>query len=67
MGKINLSVWNTILIEVHGSGSKFKGFHKDTTAAKEAAIKAAGKRYNVSFVIAKVQSDFNVIGGEIRR
>ena len=48
-------------------GSKFKGFHKDTATAKKAAAKAAGKRYNVSFVIAKVQSEFNVIGGEIRR
>ena len=59
--------WNTVLIEVHGSGSKFKGFHKDTATAKKAAIKAAGKRYNIEFVIAKVQSDFNVIGGEIRK
>lgn len=59
--------WNTVLIEIHGGGSKFRGFHRDTATAKKAAVKAAGKRGNVEFVIAKVQSNFNVIGGEIRK
>lgn len=57
---------NTVLIEVHGSGSLFKGFYKDTPAAKKGAVKVAGKRTNVAFVIAKVQSDFNVVGGKIK-
>lgn len=59
--------WNTVLIEVHGCGSKFRGFHRDAATAKKAAVKAAGKRGNVEFVIAKVQSNFNVIREEIRR
>ena len=58
--------WNTVLIEIHGSGSKFRGFHRDTASAKKAAVKAAGKKDNVEFVIAKVQSNFNVVGKKIR-
>ena len=58
--------WNTVLIEIHGSGSKFKGFHRDTATAKKAAVWITGKRGNVEFVIAKVQSNFNVIGAKIR-
>lgn len=58
---------NTVLIEIHESGSKFRGFFKDTVTAKKEAVKVTGKRFNVMFTIAKVQSDFNVIGGKIKK